>query len=120
VLDELLKNSVRMIIVSDNDLEILKVRMLKHDLANYFTDYCISETTKAYKPTAKFLGNLKKYISNDPNNCYIVGDMPFDVEYGKRLAIKSVLIDRKKAKLGIRADYVIKDLRELLQIMDLG
>jgi len=120
VLDKLLKNNVRMIIASDNDLKMLKVQMLKHDLAKYFTGYCVSEAIKAYKPTVRFIVSLKKYVSNDPSNYYIVGDMPFDVECGKRLGIKSVLMDRKNAKLDLSADYVINDLHELLLIMGLG
>jgi HAD superfamily hydrolase (TIGR01549 family) len=119
VLDTLLKNSVRMIIASDNDLDILEIQMLKHDLNTYFVDHCISETAKAYKPTHRFLSNLKKYICDDPNDCYFVGDSWVDVESGRRLGVKSVLIDRGSAGSNTKADYVIRDLNGLIPLLGL-
>jgi FMN phosphatase YigB (HAD superfamily) len=119
-LEKLLKNNVRMVIASDNDLEILEVQMLKHDLAKYFAHYCISETIRAYKPTAGFVANLKKYVPNDPSDCLFVGDMPFDVKSGERLGVKSVVVDRKNAGKEVSADFVIHDLSQLLPILGLG
>jgi HAD superfamily hydrolase (TIGR01509 family) len=119
ILGKLLKNGVRMIIASDNDREILAVQMAKHGLGKYFVDSCISETARAYKPTQGFVSNLKKYVSNDPDDCYFIGDSWVDVESGRRLGIKSVLIDRRNAASNADADYVIRDLNGLIPILGL-
>lgn len=120
VLEKLLDCGATMIIASDNDSVILAEQMSKHDLGKYFTDCYISETVKAYKPTAKFVTSLRKYVPAKAFDCYFVGDAPFDVECGNHLGIKSVLVDRKKSKPKANADFVIHDLRELLAILGLS
>jgi FMN phosphatase YigB (HAD superfamily) len=118
-LEKLLKNGVRMIIASDNDSDILAVQMSKHDLGTYFVDNCISETARAYKPTHGFISNLNKYVPDDPNDCYFVGDSWVDVESGRRLGINSVLIDRRNVGSGTKATYVIRDLNGLIPLLGL-
>jgi HAD superfamily hydrolase (TIGR01549 family) len=116
VLEKLIQNGVKMIIASDNDCEILAVQKTKYDYDKYFSDYCISETAGAYKPTRGFIRHLQKHLPQDLNQGYFVGDNWMDVESGRRLGIKSVLVDRKNSR-GIKADYVIRDLKGLLPIL---
>jgi FMN phosphatase YigB (HAD superfamily) len=117
VLENLSPQSVKMIIASDNDSLILNLQIPKFGFDRFFSDYCISETIGAYKPTYRFIEHLKKYLPDDLNDCYFVGDSGVDVESGKRLGIKSVLIDRNQAKKVAGSDYTISNLRELLTII---
>lgn len=119
VLEKLLRNRVQMIIASDEDTEIMEKKLAKYDLNKYFVDKCISGSVRAYKPANKFICHLKKYTTNNEVNCYFVGDSPGDVECGRRLGIKSVLIDRKNTGNEIGTDYVIHDLNELLPMLNL-
>ena len=119
VLNRLLANNVRMIIASDNDREILAVQETKHNLSRYFFDFCISEDARAYKPAPGFVNRLRKFLSHDSSSCFFVGDMPFDVECGKLLGIKSVLIDRKNLQDKKESDFLIYDLNGLLPILGL-
>jgi phosphoglycolate phosphatase-like HAD superfamily hydrolase len=52
-------------------------------------------------------------------NCYFVGDFRVEIECGKKLGIKSILVDRTNSKEQMDADYIIHDLRELLPILGL-
>jgi HAD superfamily hydrolase (TIGR01549 family) len=118
VLEKLLKNGVKMVIASDNDCEIVAIQKSRYNFDKYFGDYCISETAGAYKPTRGFIRHLQKHLPQNLNDGYFVGDNWVDVESGKRLGIKSVLVDRKNSG-GIKADYVIRDLSGLLPILGL-
>jgi HAD superfamily hydrolase (TIGR01509 family) len=117
VLEALLRNGVRMIIASDNDHAILPVTMAKHQLGRYFNDICISETVRAYKPADRFVNALQRHVTAHKKDCYFVGDSWVDVETGKRLGINSVHINRKTDGNQYGADYVIKNLSELLPIL---
>ncbi|MEE8414059.1 MAG: HAD-IA family hydrolase [Dehalococcoidales bacterium] len=117
VLDILRKNNIRMIIASDADTGIVKEQLVKHNLNDYFIDSCTSDLSNAYKPSSAYLSYLTKYTFNNEKNSYFVGDNTQDIESGKRLGIKSVLIDRKSTKRKMDADYVIQDLRELIPIL---
>ncbi|MFC1933300.1 HAD family hydrolase [Chloroflexota bacterium] len=118
VLNHLLANNVRMIIASDNDREILEVQKKKHNLSRYFSDFCISEDARAYKPAPGFVNRLRKFVSHDSSSCFFVGDMPFDVECGKLLGIKSVLVSRNNQGIS-SADYFVHDLEELIPLLGL-
>ncbi|MFC2014442.1 HAD family hydrolase [Chloroflexota bacterium] len=118
-LDILSKNRVRMIIASDADAETVKEQLVKHNLKNYFADICTSDLAGAYKPSSAYIDYLAKYALNNDNNSYFIGDNIQDIESGKKLGIKSVLIDRKKSKEDLDADFIIQDLRELLPILNI-
>ncbi len=62
---------------------------------------------------------MKKYLLDDLNKCYFIGDSWVDVEAGKRLGVKTVLIDRKQTGNQIKADYNIQDLREILHTLNI-
>jgi HAD superfamily hydrolase (TIGR01509 family) len=116
VLEKLLEKRVKMIIASDNDHEILAIQKARYDFDKYFCDYCISETAGAYKPTGVFIRHLEQHLPQDLSKAYFVGDNQWDVENGRRLGIKSVLVDRKNSG-DLKADYVIRDLEGLLPIL---
>lgn len=119
VLETLKRHNVRMVIASDNDSAGFSIQIPKFGFERYFSAYCISETARAYKPTQGFINTLRQYIPPDPDCCYFIGDSWVDVETGKRLGIKSVLVDRKNGGDSFGADYVIRDLSELLPILDI-
>lgn len=117
LLDTLYRNGVTMVIASDADSVIMKEWLVKHKLDKYFVDICTSGLVEAYKPADKFVVYLTKYTSNNEENSYFVGDNKVDIESGKKLGIKSVLIDRRNTGDKMDADYVIHDLNELLSIL---
>ena len=118
VLDKLLSNSARMVIASDSDTHLIEEEMTKFSLNKYFIDKCVSDS-KAYKPAVGFTNYLKKYTAGNKEHCYFIGDNLVDVESGRRLGIKSVLVDRKGSETPIDADYVISDLTGLLPILEI-
>ncbi|MBN1189260.1 MAG: HAD family hydrolase [Dehalococcoidales bacterium] len=113
VLDRLLENDVKMVIASDADTHLMDEELKKFRLEKYFCDICVSDSVKAYKPTAGFTGYLKKYTLGNEKDCYFVGDSQVDVESAGRLGIKSVLVDRNKSGRNYQADYVFSDLTAL-------
>lgn len=117
VLETLKKHHIRMVIASDNDSLGFNIQIPKFGFDRYFSGYCISETSRAYKPTSGFVDSLKKYLPVDLDDGYFVGDSRVDVESGKRLGIKSVLVDRRKSGDILGAAYVIPDLRGLLPVL---
>ncbi len=117
VLEKLHSARVKMIIASDADGESMEQQLVKFDLHQYFIDKCVSSLARAYKPSNGFISHLKKHIPEDKNSCYFVGDNSVDVESGKRLGIRSVLIDRKNSGKNFGADYIIHNLNELLPIL---
>jgi HAD superfamily hydrolase (TIGR01549 family) len=119
LLQSLQKNKVKMILASDADGENMEQQLIKFDLNKYFVEKCISSFVRAYKPTSGFIRHLRKHISDDRTDCYFVGDSFVDIESGKSLGIKSVLIDRKNGGKSFGADYVINNLNELLPILGL-
>ena len=119
LLDTLYKNSVRMVIASDANTVITKEVLVKHKLDKYFIDICTSDLVEAYKPADKFVTYLTNYIPSNRQHCYFVGDSKVDIESGKKLGIKSVFIDRMNSREKMGADYVIRDLNELLSILSL-
>ncbi len=117
VLGVLQKNNVRMIIASDADPEIMQKELERHGLTAYFADKVLSGSLKCYKPSSEFIRHLKKYVPDQVENCYFVGDSKVDVESGRRLGVKSVLVDRKNSRQKTDADYVIHNLNEFLTIL---
>lgn len=117
VLNKLYKSGITMVLASDADAEIMEEELARYDLNKYFIAKCISSSVRAYKPTFGFINNLRKYTVNMQNSCYFVGDSAVDIESGRRLGIKSVLVDRIGKKNHINADYNIRDLNGLLPIL---
>jgi HAD superfamily hydrolase (TIGR01549 family) len=117
VLDRMMENGVRMIIASDADTELMEKELAKFKISKYFVDICVSGSVRAYKPAAGFIDYLKKYTLHNEESCYFVGDNLVDIESGRRLGIKSVLVNRKDAGKPVNADYIIHDLMGLLPIL---
>ena len=115
-LERLLAVGVKMIVASDNDRDILAAQRAKYDLDRYFSDYCISEDAGSYKPADGFQASLRKHLADGSANCYFVGDTSYDVECGKRLGIKSVLVARR-APDAAEADYIIQGLDRLISLL---
>ncbi|MFC2036245.1 HAD family hydrolase [Chloroflexota bacterium] len=119
VLNTLRNKNVRMIIASDADAEIMEKQLVKHNLKEYFVDVCTSGLIKGYKHSSRYVNYLRKYIIDNNDNYYFIGDNKVDVDCGRGLGIKSVLVDRSDSKKGIDADYIIHDLKEILSILGL-
>ena len=119
VLDKLAENGTEMIIASDNDMDLLEIQLSMHNLNKYFSDMCISESVKAYKPSDKFISHLEKYSRGREESCYFVGDNEFDIVSGRKLGVNSVLINRNGRGENPGADYVIHDLNGILPLLDL-
>ena len=49
----------------------------------------------------------------------MVGDSPSDIEFGKKLQMKTVFIDEKMADIQTEADYTCHDLMEFYRIFEL-
>jgi len=76
------------------------------------------EETKETKPSAEpFLYAVKK-LGINVNECIFVGDKPFaDIEGAKKARMKTILIYRRDWGYDIEADYTIRSLGELCDIL---
>jgi phosphoglycolate phosphatase-like HAD superfamily hydrolase len=79
--------------------------------------FAISGEIKCYKPSDKFVSNLRNHVTEPYAGILFVGDADVDVQTAKKLGAKAVLIDRKQRKSVNNYDYYITSLLELKEIV---
>jgi putative hydrolase of the HAD superfamily len=118
-----LKKKYKLVILSDAPRIQAWIRLVAMGLYDKF-DYVITfDDTKVRKPNHKpFLFALKK-LKLKPNECVMIGDSLLrDISPAKKLGFKTVfakygyLGKRFSGKSKIKADYIIRDAKELLKI----
>jgi putative hydrolase of the HAD superfamily len=76
------------------------------------------EETKETKPSAEPFLYAAKKLGINVNECIFIGDKPFaDIEGAKKALMKTILIYRRDWGYGIKADYTIRSLSELRDIL---
>ncbi len=123
VLKELKKKRIKIGIVTNLTTHIQLRKLKKLGLEDYVDILVTSEEVGAEKPRAiMFLKALNK-LDLKPKEALMVGDSLInDIEGGNSVGLKTVLIDKKGLDLSDindyrKPDYVIKDIKELLNII---
>ncbi len=118
-----LKDKYKLALISDTDglKGMKKIRIQKSNIAQYF-DYIIvpGDDTKSVKPDPEPFLRIAKQAKVKPSKkeCLMIGDKPFtDIKGAKNAGFTTVLIHRADWNVDPVPDYLIKELRELKEIL---
>lgn len=118
VLLSLKDKGIKLGIVTDAPKLKAWIRLTYMKLNNFFNVVVAIEDSNKMKPHKKpFLVTLKK-LGVKPEECLMVGDRPErDIVGAKKLGMKTCFAKYGNPKAKANADYVINDIRELLDIV---
>ena len=111
-LQQLLREEIRMIMISDADAGILYEEFDRLGIREFFSDYVISSEVGAYKPSDAIVGAARELCREPLDGIVLVGDTLADVHTAHKMGVGAVHIDRRSAPLE-RADHVITTLSAL-------
>ena len=115
-LEELANRKIDLLIASDADAEVLYPQFEKYKWTKYFSKCVISSEVQAYKPNHVFVAALHSAICEyEKNDVIFVGDSDVDIQTGKKLGVKTALINQSNQKR-YDEDYSIASLLELLDL----
>lgn len=113
-----LKNDYKLVSISN------AVSIKKHNLSDYQLDHFFDLELYSYqfgemKPNIKMFKYAEKFFDVSGNACIHIGDTGNDIVGARRAGWNSILLCRDENTLlnGNRSDYVIKNLRELREIL---
>lgn len=110
-------------IVTNAVAAVQKARLAASDLRPYITDAFISEDAGASKPSVAYFDYVFSHIPGiTRENCLLIGDSPSsDLQGANNYGIPCCWYNPRGLARpdGIRIDYEIRDLPELLPIVDL-
>ena len=116
-----LSKKYRLFITSNGTTHVQKSRLASADIEQYFEDVFISQQIGVNKPDKGFFdGCFAKIRDFDPEKAMIVGDsLTSDILGGINTGIATCWVNPKgkKARADIRADYEIKSLDQLEDLL---
>ena len=130
-LQELKNKNFKLALVSNDSIQRVKKTVKKYGLQNFF-DICLaSESVGAEKASGKPFKIILKKLKEKPKNVITVGDeLREDIFPSKKLGIVSVLILRnkinynhylkEKVKIKIKPDFIIKNLKQLRELLNIS
>lgn len=120
-LDYLRSKGYRLGMVTDTDgtKGIKEMRLRQFDFMKKFDVVIISgEDTPKTKPDPGPFLLAAERLGVRPEECVFVGDKPFtDIEGGKAAGMKTILVKRRDWGVAERADYTVRNLTELRQLL---
>lgn len=85
----------------------------------FYCDHHPNEHCNCRKPGSYFLKVLLRKYEMEPSNSYFVGDRREDLELGKKLGLKTILIKTPiNQEFSYLADYVIDNLCDIFKILN--
>ncbi len=118
---ETLHKTHRLFLVTNAVASVQKSRLARSPLAPYIEDAFISETAGAAKPSRAYFEYVFAHIDGiTKDNCLVIGDsLSSDIQGANNFELPCCWFNPKGAKndKGLRIDYEISDLRELLEIV---
>jgi 2-haloalkanoic acid dehalogenase type II len=118
---KLLKKDYKIYIASNSDTKPLMKNIGKEKYL--FNGIYTSEKIRAYKPSRIFFEKILNKIKINKDEILFIGDsIEDDIIGANNVGLKTVLIDRKNNSkyIGNEASYIIKDMNELLNIIELN
>ena len=119
VLIKLKSKGIKLAIVSDAPKLKAWVRLMSMKIGNFFDVVVAYEDTGKLKPHKSPFEVALKKLNLKPEQCLMVGDMPHrDIAGAKKLGMQTCFAKygNQKAKK-TKADYEIRDIKELLDII---
>lgn len=118
VLLKLRGKGLRLGIITDAPKLKAWIRLVSMKLADFFDIVVAFEDTMHLKPSKLPFKTALAKLKIKPSECLMVGDMPQrDIKGAKALGIKTCFASYGNPKLKSGADFVIKDIKELLKIV---
>ena len=112
----------RLYIVTNAVAAVQKSRLTASEIRPYITDAYISEDAGASKPTAAYFDYVFSHIPGiTRENCLLVGDsLSSDIQGANNYGLACCWYNPRGlcAPEGLRIDYEIQDLRQLLPLVD--
>ena len=119
-LEGLKSKKIKMAILSNGTPDLLKGLVESNNIQNYFDDILSIETVGIYKPDSKVYDMpIKKYDCKPENICFMSSNT-WDVSGGGVFGFNAVWVNRFDKvfdKLSYKPKFVIKNLKELLNII---
>lgn len=117
VLKKLREQGIKLIVFSDADSDVMIEELKILNIYDFFEKFIISSDVKSYKPSNRIVSEGLKHCDIPSSNIFIVGDSKVDILSGKKMNIRTVLINRSNKEIDYQSDYTIKSLYELLSIV---
>lgn len=113
VLKKLKEKGLKIAIASNSAPKILTFCIKEAGLEKYLDYFLGASDSLKGKPEPDILFKILEVLKLKKEEVLFVGDSPFDIEAGKRAGIKTVGI-------GIKGDKEIKNLKDLIYLIDLN
>ncbi|MCK4589694.1 MAG: HAD family hydrolase [Nanoarchaeota archaeon] len=125
VLNWLKQNSIDSTILSNHTVEGIEFQLQRFKITDYFIDLLANSAKDSSMKGRNKLKRLRKYISDldyQPEEVFIVGDSPEEIEIGKKLGLITIAITDgyyatwrlKKAQ----PDHLITNLTQIIKIIE--
>ena len=121
VLNEVSKMGCRTTVVTSKRKVLAKRGLELFDLLKYFDDVVAYEDTSKHKPDPEPILEALVRLGAHKEETLMVGDSEFDIKSAYNAGVDSVLVSWSEAANyqdeSVKADYVIKDISELIHII---
>ncbi len=103
--------------MSDGYEDVQKVRLEATNLIKYFNVLITSDKCRVIKTNKRYFEYMLNLINSKPKEFIIVDDSEYPISLAKRLGMVTVRIDRKNEVGKTGAHYLIRSLKELVNIV---
>ncbi len=113
------EQKIKLAIVTDAPRLKAWIRLVAMKISDFFEVVVTYEDTMQFKPSTMPFELAVKMLKIKPQDCIMIGDMPErDIAGAKKIGLKTCFASygNPKAK-NVKADFVIKDIRELVEIV---
>jgi len=119
-LEGLKSKKIKIAILSNGTPNLLKGLVESNNIQNYFDDIMSIESVGIYKPDSKVYEMAIKKYDCEPENICFMSSNTWDVSGGGVFGYNAVWVNRFNKvfdKLGYKPQFVINNLKELLEIV---
>lgn len=116
ILEALKKKGVKLAVATNMISRHMKVFFSKFGLSKYFDKVCTISDVKKGKPHPDQLECIIRDLKIGKDGTLMVGDSKSDIDFAKNTGVKIALLDSPWNR-SLRADYRVKNLKGLLDIM---
>ncbi|RLE56656.1 MAG: HAD family hydrolase [Thermoprotei archaeon] len=118
VLSELRRRGFKLGVASGNIRSRLEFMLNYFGIAQYFDAVVAQDEVQRPKPYPDIIVEALRRLGVEPEESIYVGDTVIDVVCARSANVKIVIVKRPHVTDDLGADYVIRDLRELLNLVD--
>ena len=121
VLTELKKRGKRLFLITNGVTEVQKGRLSRSPLKDFFEEVFISDEIGIEKPSPEFFKAVENGVKDcDKQKSIVIGDsLTSDIKGANISGISCVWLNAKNTELpkGYKADYIITELKQVLDII---